>query len=308
LYSQKGVDGIMVCTQDFRNACSHSIVIGALNEFGEPALSMIRDACKKAPGGSGAYTMCYHGLGHGVFAFFSYEIPQTVEFCRKTGTPEYGNREYTECVGGMIMELMGGGGHDLNAWVASRQKYLDPLEPLAPCMGTLIPEDAKQVCLTYLTPRLWELAGINMGTPQPNMFAAAFEYCDAIPRSQLVLRDACYGGFGKEFLPLTVNRDIRDDVQYSDAQLRTVIEWCGFAGTEDGVRACVVDAVASAFWGGEKDPQTAFRLCKEASGAGLGESCYRALARNIGTYTNGSRQEDLCSQIPTEFRDRCSES
>ena len=61
LYKQKGVGAIADCTQDFRNACSHTIVIGALNEFGgEKALSLIRDACIKAPGGSGAYTMCYH--------------------------------------------------------------------------------------------------------------------------------------------------------------------------------------------------------------------------------------------------------
>ena len=45
LYAQVGIDGIALCTQDFRNACSHSIVIGALNEFGgEPALLKIRDA------------------------------------------------------------------------------------------------------------------------------------------------------------------------------------------------------------------------------------------------------------------------
>jgi hypothetical protein len=61
LYKQKGVAGMLDCTQDFRNACSHAIVIGTLNEFGpSKGLSLIHDACAKAPGGSGAYTMCYH--------------------------------------------------------------------------------------------------------------------------------------------------------------------------------------------------------------------------------------------------------
>src|SRR3989344_6471857 len=32
LYKQEGLAGIAHCTQDFRNACSHSIVIGTLNE------------------------------------------------------------------------------------------------------------------------------------------------------------------------------------------------------------------------------------------------------------------------------------
>lgn len=110
LYKQEGVDGIRLCTQDFRNACSHSIVIGTLSEFGEGALPRIRDACKEAPGGSGAYTMCFHGLGHGVLAGYGYELEKTVAFCKKTGTEEYNYREYIECFGGAIMELMGGVG------------------------------------------------------------------------------------------------------------------------------------------------------------------------------------------------------
>ncbi len=108
LYKQKGVSGIADCTQEFRNACSHTIVIGALNEFGsEKALSLIHEACKKAPGGSGAYTMCHHGLGHGVFAYYGYDLTKTDAFCKKTGTAAYHNREYVECMGGAIMELMG---------------------------------------------------------------------------------------------------------------------------------------------------------------------------------------------------------
>jgi len=38
LYRQQGLEGIKVCTHDFRNACSHSVVIGAFLEQGEAAL------------------------------------------------------------------------------------------------------------------------------------------------------------------------------------------------------------------------------------------------------------------------------
>ena len=68
LYEQEGISGMSICTHDFRNACSHTMVIGALIEFGTGAFPDIRDACHAAPGGKGAYTMCFHGLGHGVFA------------------------------------------------------------------------------------------------------------------------------------------------------------------------------------------------------------------------------------------------
>lgn len=306
LYEQQGIAGMAGCTQDFRNACSHTIVIGVLNEFGEAAaLPMIRDACKKAPGGSGAYTMCYHGLGHGVFAYFDYDLTSTADLCQKMGTADYHEREYVECVGGAIMELMGGGGHDRDAWLAAREKYLNPKRPLSPCMDAVIPDEAKLMCLTYLTPRLWELAGIDLGRPEPTRFADAFMYCDQIPVSSSHLRDACYGGFGKEFLPLTVMRDVRDNVQYSDGQLATVVEWCGMAG-EDGKQACIADAVASAFWGGEKDPSTAFRLC-EAAGrdARVGDACHKRLSEEIAQYIRLPERNALCDRLPEKYGHIC---
>ena len=121
LYEQKGVAGIADCTPDFRNACSHSIVVGALNEFGEAALPQIRDACKKAPGGSGAYTMCYHGLGHGVFAYNAYDLADTAALCKKTGTAAYHDREYIECMGGAVRETMGGGVQCCGLWLPARE-------------------------------------------------------------------------------------------------------------------------------------------------------------------------------------------
>jgi hypothetical protein len=187
------------CTPEFRNACSHSVVIGALDEYGHSSSTMqlIDEACRKAPGGSGAYTMCYHGLGHGIFAYFDYSLPETVDLCRTTGTLEYGYRQYVECVGGAVMELMGGGGgHDPASWTRARATYLTD-DPLSPCLDDLIPEEAKDVCLSYLTPRLWELAGISLGLPEPDLFGRAFSFCERIPGTKGELRDSCFGGFGK---------------------------------------------------------------------------------------------------------------
>lgn len=304
LYEQEGVEGIAVCTQDFRNACSHSIVIGALNDFGEGALDTIRDSCKKAPGGPGAYTMCYHGLGHGVLAYYDYDIPKMVTMCQKTGTEEYNDREGIECIGGAIMELMGGGGHDPEAWRAARKKYLDAENPTALCTGPLMPDEAREVCIIYITPRLWELAGINLGNPDPALFPKAFSYCDAIPKNMGRLRDQCYGGFGKEFLPIVAGRDIRSTVSYSPEQLRTIVAWCESAGSSAGATACVAEAVGSAFWGGEKDPATAFGICAAAS-ENTQEGCYARLAADIRQFTSGKDRTMLCTQIPEAYRKRC---
>lgn len=305
LYTQEGVGGIAGCTQDFRNACSHSIVIGTLQEYGpgEEALALIDDSCHKAPGGSGAYTMCYHGLGHGVFAYFGYDLDKTNAFCKRMGTEEYHEQQYTECMGGAIMELMGGGGHDPEQWRAARTKYLTK-DPLAPCTNPLIPEEAKGYCYIYLTPRLLELAGAQLAHPDPSSFPRAFSYCDAIPKSSQPQRDSCFGGFGKEFVPLAAARDIRAIDAMTDSDYALAGGWCLLSAAQDGQRACIRQELESVFWGGENDPAASFRFCAVAPEQ-LRDDCYRRLAQNIRRYLPDEKQKEWCGLLAAGFQEAC---
>lgn len=302
LYEQEGFNGMAYCTPDFRNACSHTIVIGALNEFGEGILPKIRDACKKAPGGSGAYTMCFHGFGHGVFAYFGFDIPKTVSYCKEAGTVEYRDREYLECVGGMIMELVGGGTHDPEGLALAQKKYLT--SDLAPCMSEVIPEEAKSICLTYLTPRIWQSVGIDLGRPEVEKFAAAFRACDAIPMSSDELRNACAGGFGKEFTVLSAARDVREMHRMTDAQLTTVWEWCGMASRDEGRKACTASAFSSLFWGGENDPKLSVRFCTLAP-ASERSSCFDQFFNESNRYLKGDAKARACAIVPEDYQAVC---
>ena len=247
--------------------------------------------------------MCYHGLGHGIFAFYSYSFPETVELCGKTGTPEYRNREATECVGGAVMELSGGGGHDREAWNVAREKYLNDTVGL--CMGPYIPDDTKSQCLTYITRELWRVAGIDLGKPQPELFEKAFALCDVIPRSESALRKSCYGGFGKEFVPLALGRDIREIAKFGDRETETVEKWCASAPLQDARVACMEQAVQSLFWGGENDPNITFRFCAYLQDGDLQTACYKELAVAIDSYTFDDRKSILCAQVPAQFQNRC---
>ena len=308
LYAQKGVAGIADCTQDFRNACSHAVVIGALNEFGpsDSTLKKIDDACKQAPGGSGAYTMCYHGLGHGVFAYFGYDLQKTDGFCKRMGTAQYHDEQYTQCVGGAIMELMGGGGHDHDAWLAARQKYLTS-DPLAPCDSALITQAAKGFCYIYITPQLFEAAGAKLARPDPITFPKAFSFCDAIPTSKQSNRDACFGGFGKEFIPLAGDRDIRKVATFSDQAYATAAQWCDLAAPQDGKESCIAQEVESVFWGGENDPAASFRFCSVAPFA-LQSACYKRIALSIKRYLPEASQQQWCDKLAPEYEDGCQPS
>lgn len=304
LYKEKGVAGIADCTQNFRNACSHAMVIGALNEYGpsEEALRRIDETCHSAPGGMGAYTMCYHGLGHGVFAYLGYDLAQTVAFCKKMGTAQYQYQQFTQCVGGAIMELMGGGGHDHEKWLAARERYLPRESPLAPCDSTLIPDVAKTFCYAYLTPRLFELAGAQLAMPDPATFSKAFSFCDAIPKSAQILRDSCFGGFGKEFIGLAGARDIRAVDSFSDDTYILAAHWCDLSPVEEGTYTCLQEELESIFWGGENDPAASFRFCSLVRHK---DSCLTRLSENINRYFEGERREKWCAQLPLAYQHKC---
>lgn len=305
LYQQQGIKGINVCTQDFRNACSHSVVIGILTEYGEGALQEIADTCKKAPGGSGAYTMCFHGLGHGVLAYNDYNLEKAVEMCRRTGTVEYHNREFVECVGGTIMEMIDGV-HDPVTWERESKRYFKDSDPLYPCTADFMPDEAKPICLVYLTPHLFTSAGLDLGHMNPDLYPKAMSLCDALPEDALELRDACYGGFGKEYIGLAQSRDIRNIGAMEEPALRKIREWCDDAGNPAGIASCNASALASIFWGGENKPDASFTFCALAEGEAEKGACYAQLSDAVAYYLpENPRGRALCAKMPEGAREAC---
>ncbi len=309
LYKQEGLNGITACDNDFRNACSHSIVIGLFFDKGDGALPEIAEACRKAPGGSGAYTMCFHGLGHGILSYEGYDFAKGAAMCLKTGTAEYNYQEGTQCIGGMVMEIIEGGGHDPELWAEQRKKYLDPRHPTALCENSSIPDQSKFMCYEYLTPYLFEAAGANAGNPTAEDFKKAFTYCKTLPASN-PNRNVCFGGFGKEFDGLVQSRDIRKDsfTKISDSGLKQIYTWCLFAADKNGTAACIVDAMNSLYWGGENDRSVAIRFCANIpeTDAYNRTSCVQNLTNAVAYYISDSSYRDsFCQELPQQYQDQC---
>lgn len=308
LYQQQGIDGIKICTMDFRNACSHSIVIGAFLEKGEAALPEIRDACNEAPGGSGAYTMCFHGLGHGILSYVDYDLPKAIELCKKTGTPEHQDREYIECVGGVVMEMQSGI-FDPAEWSKQKEKYFKANDPTYLCSADFMPKDARPICYTYLTPYLWQYVGADLGNPTPQDFAKAFPICGTLADKDE--RDACYGGFGKEFDGLAASRDVRQSAinHLSDESLGNIASWCALAGNAEGVSVCDASAVDSLYWGGENDRSVSERFCSllGRGDSSWGADCFSELIGDVKTYvSDASYRSSFCAELPAAYTKECS--
>ncbi len=305
LYIQEGIEGMKICTRDFRNACSHSVVIGTFLDQGLGALPRIAEACREAPGGSGAYTMCFHGFGHGVLAYTDYELPKAVSLCKEVGTPEYNNREYIECVGGAVMEMIGGV-HDPVTRIEKSQKYFSKEDPLYTCSSDFIPTEVKPICYTYLTPYLFEAAGGNLGNPQPRDFKKTFEFCDALDETEN--REACFGGLGKEFVVLVQDRDIRNVTHMTEAQFKKIADWCSLSSQEDGVRSCLLSALFSLYWGGENDKKVPITFCNILTNPLHKEMCFSNLIGAVSFYISDiPYRKDFCSDIPTSYQQSCDE-
>ena len=307
LYVQAGLEGIKICTHDFRNACSHTIVIGLFFEKGEAALSEIAEACYKAPGGGGAYTMCFHGLGHGVLAYAGYDLEKAVELCKKTGTVKYNNEESSQCISGTIMEIINGV-HNRELWEKNHEKYFKEDNPLYPCSSEFIPDGARPLCYSYLTPHLFNIVGVNEGFPTPDDLERAFALCDKLPVADLRNRGACYGGFGKEFIVLALGRDIRASTieQITNEQLHRVYEWCLLANTKKGAAACVAHATNSLYWGGENDRSMAIAFCSGMGEAYYQRSCFVNLIDNVSFYINDQTyKREFCEELPSAYYKTC---
>lgn len=308
IYKEKGIGGMSSCTDDFRNACSHAIVVGAFSEKGVEALPLITEACRKAPGGSGAYTMCFHGLGHGILSFYGYKMEEAVAVCKKTGATPFPNAEATQCISGAVMEIISGGGHDKTVWEVKHRQYLrENPNPLSLCQSSYMPREAAPLCFTYLTPYLFMAAGANLGSPDPVYFKKAFSFCEAVPVTDSVNREACFGGFGKEFVPLAQSRDIRKIDQMTETQLKTVYNWCLESPVKDGVLACITSGLSSLYWGGENNPRAAIKLCQVVGDPDLKNSCYRNLISMVFYFQRGSisAKASFCSQLPDPYRTQC---
>lgn len=308
LYKQQGAKGIRVCTEDFRNACSHSIVVGLFADKGEGALEEINQACRQAPGGSGAYSMCFHGLGHGILSSNGYQMEKSIELCKKTSSAVQPlGIEAVQCISGTVMEIISGGGHDRETWLKQNKKYLVADQPLGLCQADFIPSDAKPICYLYLTPQLFIAAGGNLADPRP-YFQKAFTFCEEISINESANRDSCFGGFGKEFVVLAQNRDIRRVDQMNDGQLRIIYDWCRLAQVKDGVVSCISHSLGSLYWGGENDVKASIRFCRTIDDSEHRNHCFANLNGMVFHFQkNPNKLQEFCSNLPQPYLGDCND-
>ena len=169
-----------------------------------------------------------------------------------------------------------------------------------------MPAQARPLCLIYLTPHLWVSAGGDIGNPTPDIFKKAFRSCDLLPKEDFAGRDACFGGFGKEFIAVVNSRDIRNVADMTDTQYTQMYEWCTLARDTRGTGSCVLSAMNSLYWGGENDRNGAIRFCGVVRDPAYQHACFTGLISAVNSYISDPiYKKEFCNEVPTEFSSEC---
>lgn len=308
LYAQRGVDGITECAHDFRNACSHAIVTGLFSENGEAAFPEIAEICERAPGGQGAYALCYHGLGHGVLAYVGYDFSRAVSICKHAETAYYHRGAYQECVGGAVMEMLGTGSHNKALWEMQRKRYFNEENPTALCSGLWMDDIARPTCYQYLTPYLLIAVGSGLNGAVNEDYQKAFLLCNRIPETEVASRNACYAGFGKEFVAFVPGPSMKNASPSSlaDHQFKKIYERCLLADNIAGVRSCIRGVLNTLYWGGEYPDVAAIQFCSLIVDDTYQEACFSHLIGAVLRYvSNSSERSSFCGRLPLPYQDQC---
>lgn len=163
------------------------------------------------------------------------------------------------------------------------------------------------MCYIYITPFLFEAAGADLGRPLPPEFERGFAFCKELPDGSKE-RKMCFSGFGKEFLVLAQDRDVRAIESMNADQMYLVLSWCELAHDEEGTSECILSAVYSAYWGGENKPDAAILLCSVAESS-YQEGCFEGLTEEVGEYVDDTAyRSDYCTKIPEQYREHCEDA
>lgn len=101
LYEKTGLAGFSVCDGDFGFGCFHSFIGRAITEHGPDVVRELDAACVRSYGSGG--TGCFHGIGHGLLAYFGYGLADVNRALTLCDTLSW-ERPLGGCADGVFME------------------------------------------------------------------------------------------------------------------------------------------------------------------------------------------------------------
>jgi hypothetical protein len=186
---------------------------------------------------------CLHGLGHGLMITTGYQLPLSLNVCRRLA----GAWARTSCKGGVFMENFVTSYGGQSPWVRDS-------DPLYPC--NRVGEKDKYTCYQQATTRIIRVVGLN--------WEKIAQACAAAETNWI---DTCFGSFGQ-------NASVQG-YRKPEKIVATCAVARPYGGEEECIRYAAMD-IAGTYESGKQ----AASLC-DMSGAELRGGCYEAIGHML---------------------------
>ena len=215
---------------------------------------------------------CWHGVGHGLMAWASYELPDALDLCAALDDA-YGP---TSCYSGVFMENIIGGMSELTG---HESEYVREDNLHFPC--TVLDERFVVACYGYQP--------IHMLSVLNGDYKAVIRECDSLGEDS---RHACWGVIGNSlgggFL----------------GQPATVVQNCGFITDDVGFLMCLAGAVRERFWQAE-EASAAAAICNLVEDRAASNECWwQMIDRGQFLFGDHASRESFCSLLPEGQRQK----
>ena len=213
-YEQFGASAFALAGHDCHAGALHGTIESLFAERGTSRLASDVAVICAFDDNSFLVHQCLHGVGHGLLAWTTYELPEALELCDLM--PTSANR--WSCYGGVHMENGIGG---LSGLMGHTTEYLDADDPHFPC--SILAEHHKPGCYFWQTSNLF-----FFGYETPAVVA----FCDEAPEASLW---SCFWSLGRDLGSIH-----RDDPVEAASQ-------CRLAGGRDRILDCFRGLALSRF-------------------------------------------------------------
>ena len=217
---------------------------------------------------------CYHGVGHGLMGWTSYEINDALANC--DGLTE--GRDQNSCATGVFMENFTGAFQNGSNNTDHTSKYLSD-NPQFPCN---VVTSHKSECYFLQTSRMIQIFGPD--------FQKVSAECSKAPEQ---FQESCFQSMGRD-----VGGTTRPNPKAS-------IEKCNFAPEGEDRNSCLNGAIQDYFWDptGAKD---AIEFCKSLSVENQKHLCYLIInGTATQILTTNTQKSDFCNSVEADFKDEC---
>ncbi len=274
-YELLGSTAFKSCGVECHSGCRHGATEAFFADKGtDNLLNSIKLLCREEKETFGLH-QCLHGTGHGLMAWFDYDIHGALNACDLIEQKQHRN----SCYSGVFMENIVGGlaSSDTENEEQHITEYLND-DPHYPC--TILDDKYKNTCYFLQTDRMLTL----LRSPRH-----IGDECAKIPEQ---FQHSCFGSMGR-----TISGSVLQDPVQS-------FELCGTIQDIKNRNICLSGVLADLIWD-QTHAERAIAFCKLDHHSSFRVQCYDQLINIAAQVIPPEGMDDFCNKLPKQHNDRC---